>query len=746
VDRTHAGIAPARDGFRTPDRRTHDGGAARRAGPRSALLLVLVLVLAVVLGACGSGATTSSTSLSTGTPGDTVARAAAHSGAAITLLGQSPFVGPGQAFSLRLAIGASVPGTATLSVTVYQHLTSRSALVETIGGTVVGAPVSSSSALALSALPADPQGGVDLTIPVAAGGTAPAAVAGAPFTADLHCATGECGGVYPVRLLLSAAGSSTGRPQLLTNLVYEDPPATTQRLQVAWVVPVSLPPATASPAGEVAPPAAGAIARVATLLNALAAHASVATTLAPSPATAAELDADTRGRAKAALSQLEALAASATHQSIAGPFVSVDAGALLGAGLPGELTEQVQRGAQSMVAAGVHAVSGTWQSAVPLDQATLAQLSSLGLDHAVLPATTVSGSPFRLTPAQPITLPTGRGSTLDTVLEDPILATHFTDASGPGAVLAANQLLADLALIYYEQPNLATPRGVVTLSPTLWSPDPAFLDAVLSGLTANPVLQPVTLASLFATVPGAGSAQVRRAAPDAATTMPARAIRATRSQVAAYGTAVSDPAVPRAIGDVLLSAESDLLRPTAQASGVAGASAALGTELARLSINSDNIRLTSSTAHVPITIVKSAPYSVTAVMTLSSDKLLFPSGSTRTVLLDRATNAVYVDMRARTGGVFRVTVTLYSPRGGLVLASRQLTVRSMSTSAVAIGLSLGAAAVLLAWWGRTMWRRRGERRGAHARRLRRGPDTSAHPADPSDTTPDAVDTSSGGAR
>ena len=36
----------------------------------------------------------------------------------------------------------------------------------------------------------------------------------------------------------------------------------------------------------------------------------------------------------------------------------------------------------------------------------------------------------------------------------------------------------------------------------------------------------------------------------------------------------------------------------------------------------------------------------------------------------------------------------------------------MSTSAVAIGLSLGAAAVLLVWWGRTVWRRRGRGAGA----------------------------------
>jgi multidrug efflux pump subunit AcrB len=71
-------------------------------------------------------------------------------------------------------------------------------------------------------------------------------------------------------------------------------------------------------------------------------------------------------------------------------------------------------------------------------------------------------------------------------------------------------------------------------------------------------------------------------------------------------------------------------------------------------------------------------------------------------------------MRARASGDFRISVTLTSPDGPLVLASGQLTVRSMSTSAVSIALSILAALVLLAWWGRTLWRRRRRRHPAHA--------------------------------
>ncbi|MGH9018818.1 MAG: hypothetical protein ACRDY1_13795, partial [Acidimicrobiales bacterium] len=77
----------------------------------------------------------------------------------------------------------------------------------------------------------------------------------------------------------------------------------------------------------------------------------------------------------------------------------------------------------------------------------------------------------------------------------------------------------------------------------------------------------------------------------------------------------------------------------------------------------------------------------------------------------------YIDMQARVSGDFRMTVTLTSPSGGLALASGQLTVRSSSTTGVAIGLSVAAVAVLLGWWGRTVWRGRRGRHGAHRRGL-----------------------------
>ena len=725
MDRTHAGIARARDGFHTPDRRTPDGGAPKRAGPP---LAALAIALIFATGACTATPSSSRHTLPSPIAPIVVTSAKTPPSPGLSLLAQPPYVTPGQDFSLRLAIGSTVPAGATLTASVYGRVTSRSALMDVFGGTNLGRALSSSPTIAVSSLPTDPAGGVELTIGLITGDRAAPVGAGAAFTADLDCATGECGGVYPIRLVLDSGGSDGANPQLITTLVYTDPPATTERLHVAWVVPLSLPANPPSRTGQVRIPSAAAVARLAGLVGALDSYGGVPATLVPDPATTLALGLDTRPRIHEVFDQLVALDNLPNHEALAGPFVPVDAAGLLGADLPGELTAQVNRGSQTLADSGIRATTGTWVSPSPLDGATLAQLSSVGVDQVVLPPTSLSGSSFRLTPTQPFTVTGARGGDVNLALEDPVLDGHFTGASGPGAVLAANQMLADLALIYYEEPNLTTPRAVVALSPTLWSPDASFLETVLSGLSANPVLQPVTLASMFDAVPSAGSAQLRRAVPDTAATLPARAIRSARADVDAFATAASDPTVARRLDNMLLASESALLRPAGQASGVAGTSTALDAQLRLVSIAAGTIRLTSSTAHVPITITNTAPYSVMSIMVLSSDKLAFPTGSTRTVVLNRATNAVYVDMKARTGGVFRLTVTLLSPRGGLVLASRQLTVRSLSTSADALGLSIGAVVVLLMWWGRTVLRRRRprpprrSRRGAHARRRDRAPE------------------------
>jgi len=667
----------------------------------------------------------------------------------LTLVRQSPWVGPSapnQDLTMALSIRSSSPDSdLTLTFTVFKALSTRSAFDETLGGRDLGSVLAQSPAIALSGFETDAQGVTHVTIPVD-GDTTPTGTGN--WTADLGCQPGSCANVYPVKVTLGdSAPSGSAGAQLVTYLVYNDPSSTSQSLRLALVVPIGLAPPVAGRSGHVPIPSTGAISHLEGLLGALGGSPVVPVTLAPDAATLGHLA--TSGHTHT-VAEVATLSGSPARQTLSGSYVPVDGGALVGAGLPGELDAQLHRGAEVLASpvVGVHGSKGTWVARTALDQAAVDQLAP-DYGHLVVPPSSVSGPTGPLTVTQPFALTTGSGTTGPTAMvSDAGLGAALSAAKGADPALAAVQLLAEASLIYYEVPNLRgpggepAPRGVVALAPLAWAPNAGFVSSVLAGLQGNPVIQPVTLDQLFAQVPvGAdGQATTRRlVAPASAPAVAARALRGARARQSAFSSAVAQSpagtAAAQSTDDLLLAAESSLLSTRQQQVALAGFETALGAHLHGLSVRSDTIRLTAGTASVPITLLRNTPYPVTVVVRLTSDKLRFPTARTQVpgaickapqvqssaggssfsalCTLDHATNAVYVNMSSRASGDFQIDVSLDSPQGNLLLAGGQLTVRSLSTSAVAIALSVGAALVLLVWWGRTLWRGK-TRRGAHA--------------------------------
>ncbi len=257
----------------------------------------------------------------------------------------------------------------------------------------------------------------------------------------------------------------------------------------------------------------------------------------------------------------------------------------------------------------------------------------------------------------------------------------------------------------------------MVVAPSSWSPDASFVDALLASLASNPIVEPVTAATLFGLLPTASCRTTCRLTGSSGGDLPAAAIRTQRVRTSEFASAAAGPTARTTVGelsDLVLAGESENLRPGQQSAVVANAAAALDAQLGQLGVAGDRtVTLTSQRGTVPITIVSTAPYPVTATMTLTSDKLLFATGTTQwsqTVLLAHPTNAFYITVRTRTSGVFRVDVTLRSPGGALLLSSGSVDVRSTATSVVGIALTAGAVAVLAVWWVRTSLRRRARRR------------------------------------
>ena len=167
----------------------------------------------------------------------------------------------------------------------------------------------------------------------------------------------------------------------------------------------------------------------------------------------------------------------------------------------------------------------------------------------------------------------------------------------------------------------------------------------------------------------------------------------------------------------MLAGEAELLHPSEQSAVLANTAAALDAQLGQLVVAGDRtVTSTSQQGTLEVTIVSNASYPVTATLTLNSDKLLFPNGTTQwsqpnTLLLPSPhTNIVPVKVTTRASGTFKVDITLHSPGGALLLSSGSVDVRSTATSVVGIALTVGAVLVLGGWWIRTSRKRRRRRR------------------------------------
>jgi len=657
-------------------------------------LCTLAVAAATLLGTAGAAAPGAATRPATDAP-------------PLALASQTPWVTPSTPwFNLAFAVGAAEAPAAGLhvSLTFYSRLDDSSQLQQAIGGT---SPTT--ALLRLSDVPVTAAGGgltasACVTVLPDAGASAPAAgpgacASGSP-TLSLNCTplTGRCGDVYPVGVSLLRQGSSTPLAHVMTFLTYQEPSAIGDggKLRVGLVVPVT---------------AGGA----ATVAGALTNHRDVPTTLSVSPVAVSALE---QSGAKDGLHALDQLAALGDAEVLDQSYVPVNVAALSEAGLAGEIGAQTSRGDDVLRAAGLKPTGGPWvDTASSFSQGDAGNLASglqvAGSSQLVLSDNDLAaGGLSNYTFAQPFTLDLGHGSTVQAAAADSTLSARFT-AQPTDPTLGAEQLLAALSFVHFENAFLAEPRGVVVSPPARWRPSGVFVDTLLAGLNGNPALSAVTLDQLLTQVPVGGNREpsTRRLQSGAAGNGIARSaadrIALARQQLGSFSAAVGGhPPVLFTLGDALLTTEARGLSPARRAEALTAYGRAFDGETGKITLATERtVTFTAQRAPIPITVLSSAPYPVHVVVTLTSDKFSFPDGNTVKMTLDRPTTSVRVAAQARTSGDrLPIDVTLHTPDGQLLLARTVLTVQSTAISFVGVALTVVAGAVLLAWWVRT-WRR-----------------------------------------
>jgi hypothetical protein len=455
-----------------------------------------IAVAVLTIGASGLAPATLS---SAATGGNLTATAGALPGIvtgadAVTLLAQPAFLAaPSGEFRLRLLVSAHDPASEQIRVNVYARLTTRTGFDNALAGQVGQAfPIYSIYPTDLTKLPADPAGGVDVDIPI----NRPSTNLNIP---TFYAAAGS--GVFPIQVGIYDTSDNRQGQLLTTYLVYAEPYSASglPKLSVSLVLPVHSAP-TVDQKGQIGALPPDQSRALADLVDGLSRHLDVRLSLAVTPQT---LDSLAAGSAldRSTLTELAQLVEAGHVQILPSTYVSVPMRGWDEVGLDDELTRQLNSGSSILGAVfGAAPSPRTWVINGPVDSATLNKLVGRGATQFILPDAELSALPpvaRTTTFALPAEL-LGTDANPSVYAADSGLTADFSNRGGP--VLAADQLLAELAMIQLETPGLT--RGVAVLPPPGWSPDPTFVDTLLAGLEDHPLLNPVTAAGLFNAVPG----------------------------------------------------------------------------------------------------------------------------------------------------------------------------------------------------------------------------------------------------
>jgi Family of unknown function (DUF6049) len=636
------------------------------------------------------------------------------SGASLRLVSQTAWVTPGAAFDLVLQAHVDGPADQVLVyVDVYTALGSRSEFARSLttgwDGFLLSRPV---RGVPLSSFTPDRSGDVHVSLPTGA------------LVNELHLGNP---GVYPVAVTLRTSGIETPIARLMTHLI-ATPPTVAHKLDVAWVVPVHAPPPDPAVPGSVLP--ADQTASQTALVDALASHTKVPLTLDATPDTLAALartDPATVNRLGQALDGREVLAST---------WVPTPIPSMLADGLSNEVSLSLTRGTDALTAElGTQVTGRSWVQQGPVNQATLSWLRGVQFDRVVLPEGDLGPNPDPQgrTTVRPFEVAGADQTLVRAAVADGALSDHFVNQPDP--VLAAHQLLADLAQIYGDAPNDPETRGVIVVPPTSWTPDAGFLNAFLGALETSPVLAGVQVDTFFNDVPAAsgrdGGPLIRPVVSDdgtirsVATGLLADAQRTARAQLQSVGLLLptSDATVYPRLERMLLEIPSTDLTPIRRALGLDALARAVQAVLGQVQLPSTRtITLTARKGHLPVSVVSLSDEPLQVLLQVESDKLKFAgSGTANTasfpLTLHKGNNPIIdLTVEARTSGAFPLHLTVLTPDGAMVVARTTFTVQSTALSGVGVFLSVGAGLFLVVWWSRHAWK---ARRASHADERRR---------------------------
>jgi hypothetical protein len=616
-----------------------------------------------------------------------------------TLVHQDPVaaLSAGGTARIALAVRLRVPDRhAEFQVSLYSRLVTRGALAPLLDGVApAGDALTTTGNLTLTC---DPHRTIRLDV---------ALFTRAPPRGSRHCASrvarlrlpchgAACDGVYPLSFSITSAGVATTEWSLLAVRVAR----VASPLHVVVVATLD-PSALAHPA------------RARAALRALARFAEVPVTLTADYRTLDHvlgLVAPARALWRAAL---DAALASPLHRVVVAPPADVDFGALVSIGLKSQVARQV-----SLSAGLLHTLTGRYVDArVALSghptARTLAALALAGAHELIVPETMLAtppsttltwGAPFHVAGARGVVaLATDQGLSA-------LAADHRIEPARRAALT-----LDTLAFLHYEEPNAPSVRTVVISDPVA-SLDPAYVADLLTGLAHDAFASPSSLApsfdtTLIATNGAPAQRALSRATPTSWSALNVSSLTSLTSSLDSFAAAVPNAVESSALRVAL--AEAEISGPaSARQVAIDRASSLLARQLGRFRVDAGTVTLTGPGTPLPVTIISTEPYTVSAVVHLITDRLTFPTGSNVAVALDAPIKSLRVPTAHHQGSSLTLQVVVTTPDGQLILARGAVQVRIAGTSVVGYLLTGASLVVIGVWWWRTARRRP---KGRHVR-------------------------------
>jgi hypothetical protein len=584
--------------------------------------------------------------------------------------------------------------TASADVTIYPSLVTRSQLTSIVSGAGTSAkPLSATGVFDLRCL----HNGLatfSVTIYTHAP-TSKSTCSGVTPRLRLSCASGQCDGVHPLRFIVNANGASLTKWSLLA----VQTTSVAQPLSVALIE-------TLTPSALTYPK------RSLGVLNTIGHFAAAPLTLSANyeALAAMELSPTQSTSWRAALARA---LVSPEHRAVVAPLRAIDFAGLVANRLTTQVPQQLTLSENLLTALTGRYVDGPVLLSGTQSPASLLALAGAGVrdvvlpevDLTVLPSTTLTwGAPFHVEGA----------GTLSVLSSDGPLADLVGDQSiEPGRRAALT--LATLAFLHFEEPYAPTSRTVVIEAP-VGSTSKAFVSDLLNGLRHDPFSRLTTLTPSFnsSLIGTNGAPRVRTLATSTVSTWSARNVSTLLTLIGAvnsYSQGIKSGHVATELR-VTVARTEILATANQRQNAINAANDLLNTQLAQFSIDASAVTLAGQGTSLPVTVNSRAPYRVSAVIHLVTDRLSFPKGAAVPITLSSPTQSIRVPTADPRGSSLTLQIVLTTPNDQVVLARSAVQVRIAGTSVVGYLLTFASLFVLGLWWWRTNRRRP---KGRHAR-------------------------------